>query len=692
MKSKKKYYPFRHDVFPLKAIGAALVLTISLLGFTAWHVWKSYQEYKAGPVQEYRYQFLLSTLNAGPDLTAFARQAAQTGDANTLTVYNRTESEVSNAIREIIEIAPDQQTMKVALALNEANSVLVSMERKAFELVAEGKPYQADQLLHSEKYGDNLEKFDSYNKILDETMRHKVETKVQELKRRSFYIFLAIIAASLVLLFVWFIVLRMVQRNLRERKKQEELNKTFLMLQKRLSEISSPKEAALIVMETADDLLGWDACFLTLYNREEDCFYSIINMDTVEGEKREVKFPDDEGEGTPYMRSIMKEGPDIISSIKTEEPSELSPFGNEKRRSRSLLFVPLMKGDRSVGVMSIQSYQPGRYDESDIRLLQILAGYCSGALDRAFVEESVQKELEKRVRERTSELTESNIRLKKEISERQKAEEKSRIQQEQLIQADKMVALGTLVSGVAHEINNPNHFILSNTTLLSGVWEDAIPVLNQYMDENGDFVLGGLNYSLARDRIPFIMQNITEGSQRIKRIVRELRDFSRSLPSDMNEDVDLNKVIRSSVMLLNNMIEKSTRKFSLHLDKNIPPAKGKFQRLEQVVINLLQNACQALSNPDCGIDVCTGYNEEAGNVFFRIKDQGKGIPEENLRRIMDPFFTTKRDSGGTGLGLSVSSKIINEHGGAMIFTSEPGKGTEVLVTLPVSIIKKGDEY
>jgi len=269
------------------------------------------------------------------------------------------------------------------------------------------------------------------------------------------------------------------------------------------------------------------------------------------------------------------------------------------------------------------------------------------------------------------------------ITEHKRAEEQAKLQQQQLIQADKMATLGILVSGVAHEINNPNNYILLNAKILSKVWNDITPILKQYYEMNGDFALAGMPYTKAHERIGQLISGTSEGSERIQKIVQSLKDFARQDRGELDQSVDINLVVKSSILIINNLIKKSTTHFSVEYGENLPKIKCNFQQLEQVIINLITNSCHALPNKEKGIIISTSYDMDSKNIIINIQDEGIGIPSESLKHILDPFFTTKRDYGGTGLGLSVSYNIIKDHGGELSFTSELGKGTTATIRLPV---------
>jgi PAS domain S-box-containing protein len=276
----------------------------------------------------------------------------------------------------------------------------------------------------------------------------------------------------------------------------------------------------------------------------------------------------------------------------------------------------------------------------------------------------------------------------RDITERKQAEEQLRQHEQQMMQVSKMVALGTLVSGVAHEINNPNNFIMLNTPLLLEAWESGKPILEEYFEKNGDFLIGGMPYTEMRENIPVLFSGILDGSKRIKQIIEDLRDFIRRDGSDMTQSVDVNGVIRSAISLLSNIIMKATTHFSVEYGDGLPPLRGNFQRFEQVIINLIQNACQSLPNAQRGIFLSSCYDDKRQVIVVSVRDEGMGIPADILPHIAEPFFTTKHDFGGLGLGLSISSRIVKEHGGTLTFTSEKGKGTTAEIVLPVPKTKQ----
>lgn len=268
--------------------------------------------------------------------------------------------------------------------------------------------------------------------------------------------------------------------------------------------------------------------------------------------------------------------------------------------------------------------------------------------------------------------------------EKRLAEEQAGAKQEQLFQAAKMVSLGTLVSGVAHEINNPITSVMLNTPNLAKIWEAVLPILDDYFDRHGDFEVGAAMYSRIRDRIPIMLSSMTDDVRRVRNIVADLKDFARDNPSDMKDQVDLNDVVNKAVGLTTNLINKSTRQFTRKYDPSLPAFFGNAQRIEQVVINLLVNACQSLPDMDRAVRVQTGFDAARQRIVLDVSDEGCGIEKTALLHISDPFFTTRREQGGTGLGLAISQRIVQDHGGRMTFDSTLGKGTTVIVEFPAN--------
>lgn len=283
------------------------------------------------------------------------------------------------------------------------------------------------------------------------------------------------------------------------------------------------------------------------------------------------------------------------------------------------------------------------------------------------------RSLHKQVALRTADLT-------REIAERTAAEEELRRNQQQLVQADKMAALGVLVSGVAHEINNPNGLILLNMPILKDVCNDALAALEQ---RENQVELGGLSFNRVKDELPLMLDEMQDGARRIKRIVEDLKDFARHDDAALMEPLDLNHVAQAAVRLVDRSLRTATNRFKAEYTEPLPMIRGNSQRIEQVLVNLLLNACQALTDTNRGIFLHTFIDETNGMVGVSVRDEGCGIAPEHLDRLTDPFFTTKRESGGTGLGLSVSTGIVKEHGGSLLFSSPPGQGTTVTLLLPI---------
>lgn len=274
--------------------------------------------------------------------------------------------------------------------------------------------------------------------------------------------------------------------------------------------------------------------------------------------------------------------------------------------------------------------------------------------------------------------------IMRDISERKRLEETTRQQEIQLIQANKMTALGTLVSSVAHEINNPNQLIMLNSRVMSEAWDDALGILDDYRDRNGDFLLSGLPYAEMRQTVSTLAHDVHDGALRIERIVDDLKDFARPRAEGARPAFRLNEAVQRATRLLGHLITKRTARFRVDLAADIPSLCGDSQQVEQIIVNLLSNALEALPDRERAVTVTTRHLAAEHGAVLEVHDEGVGIPEQNLSRLCDPFFTTKQNSGGTGLGLAITASLIRAHGARLDFESGPGRGTRARVTFPIA--------
>lgn len=278
----------------------------------------------------------------------------------------------------------------------------------------------------------------------------------------------------------------------------------------------------------------------------------------------------------------------------------------------------------------------------------------------------------------------------RDVTERVRMENEAREIQSKLIHTSKMTSLGLMVSGVAHEINNPNNFILSNAQLLKGYWREASCILREYREDHGDFLLGGQPFAKRNEDIKGLYEGIVEGSRRINAIVTNLKAFARQESIEKTEAVNVNHVAKTAISILHHEIGRLTTNFSFQPDTALPKVKGNRQQLGQVIVNLVMNACQALPDKSKSVLVKTFVEPESGMVIVEVRDEGAGMSAETAKLVMEPFFTTKLDSGGTGLGLSICRTIIRDHHGTLDFHSEPGVGTTFFIRLPAFASKTRD--
>ena len=272
------------------------------------------------------------------------------------------------------------------------------------------------------------------------------------------------------------------------------------------------------------------------------------------------------------------------------------------------------------------------------------------------------------------------------ITEDKRIRQEGELRLQQMIQSHKLKALGEVVAGVAHEINNPVSFIANNITMLEEMWDAVEPILASDGASHPDWGDKGIGYVEVCTNMKEIIEEFKIASQRIKRVISGLKEFARTDETVEKKPVKIEEVIQGVMIIVGAQVRKTVSRVEIYVDSNLPPVQGHFQKIEQVIANLLINAHQSITPDRKGRIIITARSIERLNaILIEIEDNGIGMKKEILDNIFQPFFTTRRNMEGTGLGLSISYGLVKEHHGIIGVLSRPDIGSRFSIYLPLDV-------
>ncbi len=288
-------------------------------------------------------------------------------------------------------------------------------------------------------------------------------------------------------------------------------------------------------------------------------------------------------------------------------------------------------------------------------------------------------DLENKVKERTEELQNANNELKG--------------TQAMMVHSEKMRSLGQLVAGITHEINNPINFVYGNMVHLQHYTEALFQIINLYESFEGDLceekqqelknLKDKIELEFLKEDLPMLIKSCYEGTERTKNIILDLKNFSRVDEMVVN-DINLPKEIDTTLNILRNKVKNKVQIIKEY-DENLPTVEGYGGQLNQVFMNILDNACYAVSENG---SIYIRLHKIENDVIIEFEDTGCGMKKEQIEKIFDPFYTTKPVGSGTGLGMSISYKVIQNHNGSIKVDSVEGKGTKFVLRLPIKMVEK----
>lgn len=422
---------------------------------------------------------------------------------------------------------------------------------------------------------------------------------------------------------------------LQEQRQAMERKNLELSRMKQLSEVlmtrQDLKSALDVALQMATEVVGADTASIMLIDEETQELMIVAAKGLRDDVLRETRIKI--GEGLAGL--VAQEGePQILNSDDLDE--RLKPLAHRTSTVTSAVIMPIKVEDRVRGVINVTNRRDGdRYNRDDLNTIATLSQQASLVIQKIELYESLEQQVAR--------LSQALVELSK--------------TQAELLQADRLASIGQLAGGVAHEINNPLHIMLGRAEMLL----DTIPE-----DSPG-----------RRD-----VQILYDQAERLSKVVRNLLKFARRGSQGDMGFVDVNTVIAETVELIEKQMTCDNIGISCRLDHALPRVEGSAGELQQVFLNIMLNAYQAMRSTGGKLQIISRKSDNNVEVIF--SDTGPGIAKENQSRLFDPFFTTKPEGEGSGLGLSVSYGIVQAHGGRIDVKSKPGDGARFTVVLPMS--------
>ena len=470
-----------------------------------------------------------------------------------------------------------------------------------------------------------------------------------------------------------------VQRDISERKKTEALQKSFLSLGLLLSSAATQQEAASIVADESDRLLGWDAFRLMLWNAETGRVSDVLHLDLVDGRHTVLPVATDYPP-TDSMQAVLTSGARLVEKADTADEAS------------SALSVPVRRGREAFGIVSIESHRAGAYRENDLVTLQAMADYAAAAIERMKAQEDLRQaneSLEERVRVRTEQIELTNRLMRMEISERQRVERELDTERRSLARQveERTRSLSQANAELAKAAKLKDEFLASMSHELRTPLNSVLGLSEALLEE----IYGPLNEKQRGS-----LNSVTESGRHLLDLINDILDLSKIEAGKMKLEPDrffVQDVCESSLRFVKEAAQKKRIALALKLGPGVEELCADERRVKQMLVNLLSNAVKFTPEGGrVGIDV-HAVADPAG-IRFEVWDTGIGIAPENQAKLFRSFVqldsSLSREYNGTGLGLALVRRMAELHGGHIGLESALGQGSRFSFFLPDNAETKDD--